>query len=620
MRLVHFFITLSAFLLMAGLNIAVAQVYIDPFGIAVSMEATDSTGVELTLINEGDSDIHYKIGFCPPPDEERRGIGPQRDQPESTFLLIQDRFAWQYWNYTILNEVDAEFDQISSRDLGDVDLTDYDIAIFSSMQLEYYYRDYNNHSDEFEEWVDQGGVLDWHTATDQWNIIPELPGGLQRFRQVEPWNVCTTSPEDNYFVQLCNENYDLDVDTRIQGGTCSSTAFSEDHLERLVEDEIIDEYEVIFIGEGNEGENPTLVVYPYGRGTVVAVGINWEYLRRRMGEHEWPWAGHLYDEFILYLDYLASPKWVTSDTEEGVIEEDNSDTFNIIFMTEEMEEGVYERMVEIECTEVDDHDSLDVNIIMISTLMSVGAPVANIAGTITDAENDNPIEDAELDFTGYYYARFTDENGTYTADNIPLGDYEITISATDFLTTVEDLSVDEAGEFEWNIDLFHSECTPSQNRFIQQLAPGMEYDFNFTIENGGNGPLTYVIDRRLLGDANTEPFDLRQTDEIEGDLEDNFLAGAVFADEHFYISGGNNGSNPNKIYILNMEREIVDEFDQFTDDRYGMRDLTFDGELIWGAVQGTFYGFTTDGNLDKTFEFIPVNGFEGRCFAWDTED
>jgi hypothetical protein len=59
-----------------------AEITIDPIGAAVSMEATDSTGVELTMTNDGDTDVNFEIGFRSPPDEKRRGTGPRRDDLE----------------------------------------------------------------------------------------------------------------------------------------------------------------------------------------------------------------------------------------------------------------------------------------------------------------------------------------------------------------------------------------------------------------------------------------------------------------------------------------------------------------------------------------------------------
>ncbi|NQU05730.1 MAG: carboxypeptidase regulatory-like domain-containing protein, partial [Calditrichaeota bacterium] len=607
------FLTLSVLLAMAGLNIATAQISVDPIGIAVAAENEDTIAVDVTLTNNSDTDILFTIDLDEPETEEERGQGPRRDPPEGTFALFQDTETFGYvdqWLFRNIDDLDYEWFR-DADDLVEVDLDDYTaLWVETGNQSDAYKRNWDNNLDRFEEYVSRGGVMFIEQGHNEGNNATHTtPGGLDYVWDPQEGNLAV-GPDENWLVEQMGWEIDR-VDFR--GGSFTHVTYPEDNLEEI---EDSDWYQVI--AEGRTNGEPAIIIYEYGRGYVIVSGSPCGHQWRNHNVNgRWGSCG---ETLLEWMSLLAVPGWIVSDPEEGVIEANNSEGLEIIFTPLEMEDGVYEMIVEIELTEADNRDDLDVNMIMISAVMSVGTPTVNVSGIISAVVDDAPIEGAMLDVTGHYYTRFTDEDGEFSFDNIPLGEYEITISATDFLTTVEELSIDEAGELEWNIDLYHSECTPNEDSFIQQLEPGMSYNFDFTIENGGNGPLTYVIDRRLLGDANAEPFELRQTDEIEGDLEDNFLAGAVFADEHFYISGGNNGNNPNKIYILNMEREVVDEFDQFTDDRYGMRDLTYDGELIWGAVQGTFYGFTTDGNLDKTFEFIPVNGFEGRCFAWDTED
>ncbi|NQU05186.1 MAG: carboxypeptidase regulatory-like domain-containing protein, partial [Calditrichaeota bacterium] len=199
-------------------------------------------------------------------------------------------------------------------------------------------------------------------------------------------------------------------------------------------------------------------------------------------------------------------------------------------------------------------------------------PAGVIYGFVNDAQTDEPIEGAAITTTNGLSAE-TNEEGFYIIEPAWAGDFEMTASKPGWNdSTIMELSLEFDDTLEINFGLLHPEFEPSRVSFVGELELNESYEFNFSIENNGNGTLEYQVEKRLLGDANAEPFELRQTDEIEGDLEDNFLAGAVFVDEYFYISGGNNGNNPNKIYILNMEREIVDEFDQFTDDRYGMRD------------------------------------------------
>ena len=81
-------ISILAFLLLTFLFApqAVGNITVSPVGVAVSLENEDPLEVELTLTNHGDSEVAFSIDFDEP-EEDERGIGPRRDQPEGTFAM-----------------------------------------------------------------------------------------------------------------------------------------------------------------------------------------------------------------------------------------------------------------------------------------------------------------------------------------------------------------------------------------------------------------------------------------------------------------------------------------------------------------------------------------------------
>ncbi|NQT33961.1 hypothetical protein HQ587_02130 [bacterium] len=57
-----------------------SQVTVDPFGITVGLDDGDEETVELTLTNQGETDLTFEISLAKPPEEEeRRQPGPRRD-------------------------------------------------------------------------------------------------------------------------------------------------------------------------------------------------------------------------------------------------------------------------------------------------------------------------------------------------------------------------------------------------------------------------------------------------------------------------------------------------------------------------------------------------------------
>ncbi len=85
-------------------------------------------------------------------------------------------------------------------------------------------------------------------------------------------------------------------------------------------------------------------------------------------------------------------------------------------------------------------------------------------------------------------------------------------------------------------------------------------------------------------------------------VEDTRISGVEFDGQHFYVSGGSNGEMENFIYVFNQNGELVSSFAQFNESVWGMRDLAWDWDLLWGGDEGVIYGFTTEGEQITSFE------------------
>ncbi len=71
---------------------------------------------------------------------------------------------------------------------------------------------------------------------------------------------------------------------------------------------------------------------------------------------------------------------------------------------------------------------------------------------------------------------------------------------------------------------------------------------------------------------------------------DNQILGVEFIDGVFWLSGGNSFNNPNKLYKLDVNGNLIGVFDQPTQSTWGFRDMTFDGDYLYGSDDdGTIY-------------------------------
>jgi len=607
-----------------------SEVTVDPIGIAVSVEAEDSLVVEVVLANSGDSDVSFSINFEDPPEERRRGAGPRRDDVEDIeemmFAIIQDTQAWQFFDQTMcryedLLTLNENYRTFRNSDVwDDIDFEEYDAIVYAGCrQSGNYHNLFNENLERFTEYIDGGGAA--YTETGDSNAPIRLPGGFNNDQRGDSNGVLTVSPDpddDNYslLAEICHSTQENNWNENevIEGNAFLHSSYSVGQFNDAVEDGTIEWYQRI--ARPNNSQHLGAVAYGIGSGIVLAVGhplgYGWE---RWRGEGNW---GSIAAEILFYMTEMVGPKWILPDPEEGIISAEDSESVNFIIQPIDMEEGVYEMYILIELAEPEEErDDLEQTLIQISAIMSLEIPTVNVSGVVTDAETEEPVENAMLSVTGHHFARFTDEEGAYAVDDVPVTDYEITVTATDYLPHVETIEIAEAGEFEWNVELLHSECTPNRDEFFTELEPDMAQEFEFQIENGGNGPLTFTTERRLLGNANAEPWELRQSRNIEEVVEDTYLNGVVFAGEHFFVTGGNGGNNVNKIYKFNTDGEQVAEYDQFAESRYGMRDLAYDGTLIWGADDGVLYGFNAEGELVS--EFNSPADIDCRSLAWDPD-
>ena len=78
-------------------------------------------------------------------------------------------------------------------------------------------------------------------------------------------------------------------------------------------------------------------------------------------------------------------------------------------------------------------------------------------------------------------------------------------------------------------------------------------------------------------------------------IGDNQLLGVEFDGEHFYITGGNSASDPNKVYVLDTAGNLLCSVDQPSHSTsWGWRDLASDGDTLYASVDNNVDKFTID--------------------------
>lgn len=152
----------------------------------------------------------------------------------------------------------------------------------------------------------------------------------------------------------------------------------------------------------------------------------------------------------------------------------------------------------------------------------------------------------------------------------------------------------------------------------QELEPDQSESIPIEIGNPGDGPLEFST--RIRG-ARAEGGLWEQMEEFGSgnDLEDTRLQAAIYFQEHFWIAGGNSGANnPNQLYKVDLEGNLVDSWEQASWSNYGWCDLTTDGEFIY-AVDSTYIAQIDPETGQVTGERIPTPWNPARAVTWDEE-
>jgi hypothetical protein len=118
-----------------------------------------------------------------------------------------------------------------------------------------------------------------------------------------------------------------------------------------------------------------------------------------------------------------------------------------------------------------------------------------------------------------------------------------------------------------------------------------------------------------------EPWTFRRSYNVGATLNDDRINGALLIDSLFYIAGANTDPDTdmvNVVYRVNKQGELIDTFPQFGESRYGMKGMTYDGNLIWGSGEQMVYGFDPSGNLTTAWDG-PLNPVEYLAYDIDRD-
>jgi hypothetical protein len=311
-----------------------------------------------------------------------------------------------------------------------------------------------------------------------------------------------------------------------------------------------------------------------------------------------------------FTDSNQQPFWIEIEPVEGTIRPGESATITFTANTEELNLGEHVRTISFNC------NAGNLSNLEIIAHIFVTEGFGQLFGAITNESNNQAIEGVIVSIDEFHMADTTDIQGRYRFPDIPAWTYDLQVRKTDFLPIfLEEIEITPNEEEEINFSLLHAEFEHIPSTVNVQICQDTTIIIPLTIRNSGNGPLTWNLNLLFPEGVEIDPWLRRNYINAGVETDDGRLEGVIFANNHYYISGAN-GDEPSNVYILDADGRLSDSFQQPGNSRYGMCDLAWDGELIWGSGERTVFGFNTNGETEISFNGPHDNN---RAIAWDRD-
>jgi len=240
-----------------------------------------------------------------------------------------------------------------------------------------------------------------------------------------------------------------------------------------------------------------------------------------------------------------------------------------------------------------------------------GHSYAIAKGSINRANNNDPIAGATVRSTRGGWT-VTDDQGQYRIPII-LADlpFRLVASAPGFNTTTSDeISIRVGDSTTVALQLRAPQITVEPAEISDSLQAGEEVSTPFTIRNAGDGELSFQVnvdlqaeqgltllsqEARLDRDNPDEPFQSLLHWNVSDSTDDNRILGVAYDGERFFVSGGSNGEGENKIYLFSQIGYFLGELEQPVQDLWGLHDLAWDGQNLYGGSGEFIYKLDVQG-------------------------
>jgi hypothetical protein len=222
-----------------------------------------------------------------------------------------------------------------------------------------------------------------------------------------------------------------------------------------------------------------------------------------------------------------------------------------------------------------------------------------IRGRVLSLADSTPVEASRVHLNRFNVRIDTDRDGSFFLEGIPSGQYQLTASAPGMIPQSRNIDVVERDTLDTVYYLSFSDLRLDSDRLTGRLHSGASMAGSITIQNPGNGRLEW--NATFTPASVNEPFS-RQIEFFPGwDNHDSRINGVVFTNDRFYIAGSHSNADPNYIYVFDRDGwEIEDERMEQPTGGFGLCDLDYDGEFLYGAPDNRIFAMNLQGEVVDT--------------------
>ncbi len=192
-------------------------------------------------------------------------------------LLIQSAIPWNSTADTyVLNRLGYTYEIADMSDIPNMNLNNYQVILIVNDQVQSFYNYYAQNYSFFDNYVRNGGILVFFACDRGWangNNYTNLPGNVQVGDRYNPYNLIS-----DYSHPIITQEL---IDHQLLFGYPSLPLSNADLYGNYVSHNYFIETtlpvsNIVILRTNDSSQDPTLVVYPLGKGYVIASGITWE--------------------------------------------------------------------------------------------------------------------------------------------------------------------------------------------------------------------------------------------------------------------------------------------------------------------------------------------------------